>query len=52
MNFSGYFISMVTLLIKLKLIKQTILSAFGAGVVATHIAKKILEKKKTEDLDG
>ena len=42
---------MVTSLIKLKIIKLTILGAFGAGVVATLLAKKVLEKKKTEDLD-
>ena len=38
-------------LIKLKLFKLTILGAFGAGVVATHIAKEMCKRKKTEDLD-
>ena len=38
-------------LIKLKLFKLTILGAFGAGVVATHIAKEMCKRKKTEDID-
>mgnify|MGYP003327982006 FL=1 len=38
-------------LIKLKLFKLTILGAFGAGVVATLIAKELRNKKKTEDID-
>ena len=38
-------------LIKLKLFKLTILGAFGAGVVATLIAKEMRNKKKTEDID-
>ena len=36
--------------IKLKLFKLTILGAFGAGVVATLIAKEMRKKKKTEDV--
>ena len=39
-------------LVKLKLIKFTLLSAFGAGVVATLIAKEMRKKKKTEDIDN
>ena len=38
-------------LIKLKLFKLTILGAFGAGIVATLIAKEMRKKKKTEDID-
>ena len=38
-------------LIKLKLFKLTILGAFGAGVVATHIEKEMCKRKKTEDID-
>ena len=37
--------------IKLKLFKLTILGAFGAGVVATLIAKEMRKKKKTEDIN-
>jgi hypothetical protein len=36
---------------KLKLLKLTLLGAFGAGVVATLIAKEMRKKKKTEDID-
>ena len=42
---------MIHTLIKLKLFKLIILSAFGAGVVATLIAKELRNKKKTEDID-
>ena len=42
---------MIHSLIKLKLFKLTILGAFGAGVVATLIAKELRNKKKTEDID-
>ena len=42
---------MIRTLIKLKLFKFTILGAFGAGIVATLIAKEIRKKKKTEDID-
>ena len=38
-------------LIKLKILKLTILGAFGAGVVATLIAKEMRKKKETEDID-
>ena len=37
--------------LKLKLLKLTLLGAFGAGVVATLIAKEIRKKKKTKDID-
>jgi len=42
---------MIHTLLKLKLLKLTLLSAFGAGVVATLIAKEMRKKKKTEDID-
>ena len=42
---------MIHTLIKLKLFKFIILGAFGAGVVATLIAKEMCKKKKTEDID-
>ena len=42
---------MIHTLIKLKLFKLTILGTFGAGVVATLIAKEIRKKKKTDDID-
>ena len=42
---------MVYTLIKLKLLKFTLLGAFGAGVVATLVAKEMRKKKKTEDID-
>ena len=42
---------MIHSLIKLKLFKLTILGAFGAGVIATLIAKELRNKKKTEDID-
>ena len=37
--------------LKLKLLKLMLLGAFGAGVVATLVAKEIRKKKKTEDID-
>ena len=40
---------MVHTLVKLKLLKLTLLGAFG--VVATLIAKEMRKKKKTEDID-
>ena len=43
---------MLHTLIKLKILKLTLLGAFGAGVIATLIAKEARKKKKTEDLDG
>ena len=42
---------MVHTLIKLKLLKLTLLGAFGAGVIATLIAKEVRKKKKSENLD-
>ena len=42
---------MIHLLIKLKLLKLTLLGAFSAGVVTTLIAKEMRKKKKTEDID-
>ena len=38
-------------LVKLKLLKLTLIGAFGAGVVAKLIAKELRKKKKTEDID-
>ena len=35
--------------IKLKLLKLTLLTAFGAGVIATLIAKEMQKNKETED---
>ena len=42
---------MIQNLFKLKILKLTLLGAFGAGVVATLIAKELRKKKKTEDTD-
>ena len=42
---------MVYTLVKLKLLKVTLLGAFGTGVFATLIAKEMRKKKKTEDID-
>ena len=42
---------MIHTLVKLKILKLTILGAFGAGVVATLIAKEMRKKKETEDID-
>ena len=42
---------MIHTLVKLKIFKLTILGAFGAGVVATIIAKEMRKKKETEDID-
>ena len=42
---------MIHTLVKLKILKMTILGAFGAGVVATIIAKEMRKKKETEDID-
>ena len=38
-------------LVKRKLLKITLLGAFGAGIVATIIAKEMCKKKKTEDIN-
>ena len=42
---------MIHTLAKLKILKLTILGAFGAGVVATIIAKEMRKKKETEEID-
>ena len=42
---------MIHTLFKLKILKLTILGAFGAGIVATLIAKEMRKKKETEDVD-
>tara|TARA_B100000989_G_scaffold62182_1_gene42895 strand:+ start:293 stop:424 length:132 start_codon:yes stop_codon:yes gene_type:complete len=42
---------MIHTLFKLKLLKLTILGAFGAGVVTTFIAKEMFKKKETENVD-
>ena len=42
---------MIHALVKLKILKLTILGAFGAGVVATIIAKEMRKKKETEQID-
>ena len=42
---------MIHTLVKLKILKLTILAAFGAGVVATLIGKEMRKKKETEDID-
>ena len=42
---------MINTLVKLKILKLTILGAFGAGIVATLIAKEMRKKKETKDID-
>ena len=42
---------MIHTLVKLKILKLAILGAFGAGVVATIIAKEMRKKKEAEDID-
>ena len=42
---------MIHALVKLKILKLTILGAFGAGVVATLIAKEMSKNKKTDIAD-
>ena len=42
---------MIHTLVKLKIFKLTILGAFGAGVVATILAKEMRKKKETEEID-
>ena len=49
--FSNYVSFMTHTLIKLKLLKLTLIGAFGAGVFATLLAKEMRKKKKTEDID-
>ena len=43
--------NMIQTLVKLKLLKLTLLGTFCAGVVAKLIAKEMRKKKKTEDID-
>ena len=40
---------MIHTLVKLKILKLTILGAFGAGVVATIIAKEMRKKKEIDE---
>ena len=49
--YSNYLSYMIHTLVKLKLLKSTLLGAFGAGIVATLIAKEMRKKEKTEDID-
>ena len=49
--FSNYINGMIHTLVKLKFLKLALLGAFGAGVLATLIAKEMRNKKKTEDID-
>jgi len=42
---------MIHTLVKLKILKLTILGAFGAGLVATIIAKEMRKKKETQEID-
>ena len=42
---------MIHTLVKLKILKLTILGAFGAGELATIIAKEMRKKKETEEID-
>ena len=42
---------MISTLGKLKLLKLTILGAFGASVVAALLVKEMRKKRKTEDID-
>ena len=41
---------MIDALVKLKILKITLLGAFGAGIVATIIAKEMCKKKKTDGI--
>ena len=49
--YSNYLSYMIHTLVKLKFLKLTLLGAFGTGILATLIAKEMLKKKKTEDID-
>ena len=49
--FSNYVPAMIHTSAKLKFLKLTLLGAFGAGVLATLVAKEMHNKKKTEDID-
>ena len=42
---------MIHTLVKLKFLKLALLGAFGAGVLATLIAKEMRNNKKKEDID-
>ena len=42
---------MIHTLVKLKILKLTLLGAFGAGVVVTLIAKEMRKKKEAQDID-
>ena len=42
---------MIHALVKIKFLKLALLGAFGAGVLATLIAKEMCNKKKTEDIN-
>ena len=42
---------MVHTLVKLKLLKLTLIGAFGVGILATLLASEMRKKKKTDDLD-
>ncbi len=42
---------MINNLIKLKLLKLTLLGTFGAGIIAVMIANEMRKKKKTEDIE-
>ena len=42
---------MIYTLVKLKILKLTILGAFGAGVVAALIVKEMRKMKEAEDID-
>ena len=42
---------MIHTLVKLKILKLTILGAFGAGIVSTIIAKEMRKRKETEEID-
>ncbi len=43
---------MIPNLIKLKLLKLTLLGTFGAGIIAMVIANEMCKRKKTEDIEG
>ena len=51
MFFQTISLFMIHTLIKLKILKLTILGAFSAAVVATIIAKEMRKKKETEEID-
>jgi len=51
-TFLNYVQSMIYSLLKLKLLKLTLLGAIGTGILVTIIAKDMRKKKKTEDIDN